>query len=347
MPLLHRKTALATALCAAALSHGGWAQVAPPLALMEIETANQVQYVEDISDVSKFANDPSMTIACYGSSGRPECANQRLTFHAFLVLADIVAVNGQAVKGTAVIRGRRIQATPTPNPGMAIADVARQTIQDMTYEILTVDGRAIGTIMFLGLGLGSSPPGAPPFTPGGNYTIVGGTGAFLGVRGQATGHVDQNVRLASIAEDPASRHKNGGGAAGLVLQLIPMTRPEIVTTPTGPAVTHSSDFTLVAASKPAAAGEILSLFATGLGPTVPAVDPGQPFPSNPLAAVNSPVDVSVNGKSAEVLAAVGFPGVVDGYQVNFRVPADAAKGMATIQVSAAWITGPPVNVPIQ
>ncbi len=91
----------------------------------------------------------------------------------------------------------------------------------------------------------------------------------------------------------------------------------------------------------------MSLFATGLGPTVPGVDPGKPFPASPLAAVNSPVDVTVSGKSAEVTAAVGYPGAVDGYQVNFRVPADTAKGAATVQVTAAWIAGPSVNIPIQ
>src|SRR5207248_114893 len=31
---------------------------------------------------------------------------------------------------------------------------------------------------------------------------------------------------------------------------------------------------------------------------------------------------------AEILAAVGYPGAVDGYQVNFRVPSDTAKGPA-------------------
>ena len=119
--------------------------------------------------------------------------------------------------------------------------------------------------------------------------------------------------------------------------MIPMFTPQIVVTPTGPAVTHSSDFTLVSPSKPAAPGEILSLFATDLGPTVPEVDPGLPFPSNPTAAVNSPVTVTVNGKTADVLAAVGYPGSADGYQVNFRVPPDAARGSAIIQVSAAWV----------
>jgi len=38
---------------------------------------------------------------------------------------------------------------------------------------------------------------------------------------------------------------------------------------------------------------------------------------------------------------------VDGYQVNFRVPSDATPGLATIQLSAAWITGPEVKIAIQ
>src|SRR5262249_22651681 len=115
----------------------------------------------------------------------------------------------------------------------------------------------------------------------------------------------------------------------------------------GPAITHSSDFSLVTATKPAAAGEILSLFATGLGPTRPGVNPGQPFPTSPLAAVNSPVDVTVNGKSAELIGAVGFPGALDGYKVNLRGPPDTAKGAATVQISAAWIAGPPVSITVQ
>jgi uncharacterized protein (TIGR03437 family) len=56
-----------------------------------------------------------------------------------------------------------------------------------------------------------------------------------------------------------------------------------------------------------------------------------------LAAVNSPIDVMVNGKAAEVLSAVGYPGAMDGYQVNLRLPADTPKGTASIQVAAAWI----------
>ena len=137
----------------------------------------------------------------------------------------------------------------------------------------------------------------------------------------------------------------GGGKVHFVYQLIPMTRPEIVGTPNGPAVTHSNDFSLVTAAKPAKANEILSLFATGLGPTRPSVDVGKPLPASPLAVVNSPL--TVDGEAAEIVGAVGYPGAVDAYQLNFRVPADVTPGTGTIQLSVAWIPGAEVRIAVQ
>src|ERR1017187_9455533 len=155
-------------------------------------------------------------------------------------------------------------------------------------------------------------------------------------------------RVTSACEDPSMRRAFAGGLGKrhATLYLVPLSQPQIVTTSNGPAIVHANDFSPVTASKPATAGEILSVFATGLGPTIPGVDPGQPFPASPLQAVNSPVEVMVNGKDAAVLAAVGLPGAVGGYQVNFRVPPDAATGNATIQLKAAWIGGPSVNLSI-
>lgn len=89
---------------------------------------------------------------------------------------------------------------------------------------------------------------------------------------------------------------------------------------------------------------------TGLGPTRPGVDPGQPFPAypaNPLVVVNSPVAATVNGQAAEVVNAIGWPGLVNTYRVDFRVPASAASGPASVQLSAAWITGSAVHIAVR
>lgn len=133
----------------------------------------------------------------------------------------------------------------------------------------------------------------------------------------------------------------------MILHVIPMEVPQIAQTSNGPGVAHSRGFSLVSGSNPASAGETLSVFVTGLGPTVPSVDSGLPFPAVPASNVNSPIAVMVNGKAAEVLAAVGLPGTVDGYQVNFRLPDAMTKGPATIQVSAAWIGSAAVTIPVQ
>jgi hypothetical protein len=313
---------------------------APATTTLTIDLGNAIEYQGDLYDPSQFARKPNVTPSLgLGTSGT--VAN----FGVATLLADIVAVNGQPAKGLYAGRSRVINTSTTPSPGSAVADVTRVSIREHVFEILQPDGTPIGSIMAMGLTGGNPPPGQPS-TERANWAIVGGTGAFLGARGQAEGTGPGcGGRAASMAEDPANRRTNGGNAGQCVLHIIPLMVPQIVTTANGPAITHS-DFSLVTASKPAAAGEILSLFATGLGP-LRGVVTGDPFPSNPPAPVNSPVQVIVNGNPAEVIGAVGYPGSVDGYQVNFRLPADIAKASATIQVSAAWITGTPVSITVQ
>ena len=320
--------------CAALGSGTGFAQSPPPV-ILQVDIENMVQYMGDVFDPSKLATVPTATT--------PTASN----FETLLLIADIVAVNGAPVKGTWVARAQRLTLRPTASAGVSIADVTRTGPGDETYEVLRPDGTPVGTIVSLGFFGGPAPPGAPSSLTTGNHAIVGGTGAFAGVRGEDGGGVALSaVRTASFSEDPGNRRVNGGGKMRFTLHLIPQTRPQISTTSNGPAVVHSSDFTLVSSTNPAKAGEILSLFCRSLGPTTPGVDPGSTFPQNPPAVVNGPLDVLVNGKSAEVLGAVGYPGSTDGYQVNFRVPADAALGTASLQVSAAWIPSEGVSIAI-
>ena len=312
------------------------AQTAQPT-ILTIDLENFVQYLADTSDISQYGVNAGVT---------PPAA---VASHEFIVatgLGDIVAVNGQPAKGLYAMRSRVIRTDPNPKPGGAIGDITREAIREEFFEILNASGSAVGSIVGLGLSNGAPPPGAPAAQTGVNFAVIGGTGAFVGVRG-ISGSAGGSGRTASMMEDPVNRRINGGGTSRRILTLYPMSAPQIIVTPNGPAVTHSADFSLVTASRPAAAGEILSLFATGLGPTQPGVDPGTAFPPGPLQTANSPIEVTVNGKAANVVGAVGYPGSVNGYQVNFRVPTDAQTGIASVQVIAAWISGPPVTFPVQ
>lgn len=309
----------------------------PSPTTLKVDLQNAVEYQGDIGDPSQFASKPNITPS-----------NPPRDFYVATIIADIVAVNGQPAKGTYVGRSDSVILSPAPTGAPnseAIADVMRAALRQHIFEILQPDGTPIGTVMSLGFSGGAAPPGAPS-SERANWAIVGGTGAFLGARGMVTG-TGVASRAASMSEDPANRRVNGGASYSLILRVIPMAAPQTVMTAGGPAIVHSSDFTLVSPSKPAAAGEILSLIANGLGPTVPEVDLGLPFPSSPLANVNSPLTVLVNGEAAEVLGAVGYPGAVDAYQVNFQVPSDSAKGAVSVQVVAAWIPSPAVTIVIQ
>jgi uncharacterized protein (TIGR03437 family) len=312
-----RQLVILQILFAAALA----AQPGSPTVLT-IEIDNLVEYLGDTADVMKLGTDPNITT--------PLLPN---TFFNANHVADVISVNGEPAKGVVVqaVRVYGLSTAPTPSRPV-IADVTRASLRTQYFEILSADGTSLGTIITSGMNLPA-------------YAIVGGTGAFVGARGYSTQvAVTRPARLASASEDPSRRRIFGGGRTTQRLVIYPMTYPEVLTVNGQPAITRADGFTPISSARPAVAGEILSLFASGLGPVRSNIAPDEPFPSSPLAVVNSPVQVTVGGKPAEVLAAVGFPGSTNGYQVNFRVPDGVPPGDATVQISVAWIKASPVSM---
>ncbi len=311
----------------------------PAGSFLIIETANHTSYVRDVADVSVLATK---------SGPAPETAPRN--FEQSTIIGDIVSVNGRPAKGTVVELFNGMFLRPSPTPGQAIADITRGGMIEWIFEIQAEDGRPVGSIHVSGMNGGPSPPGQTARIQQGSYIVVGGTGAFLGARGYmgaSGGPPNQPLRFASMAEDPANRRALRGGSIRQGIYLLPMTTPEIVTTAGGPAIVHASDYSLVTTARPARVGEVLVLFASGLGPTRPAPEPGQPFGDDPLSVVNSPVEVLVNGTPAEVLYAGGYPGAVDRYQVNFRMPDGVSSGAASVQLISAWMAGALVRTRIQ
>jgi hypothetical protein len=312
-----------------------WAQ-APAVAILDIEAENAVSYIDDLADPAKQVTSPA-----------PVSPNVR-NFMKYILMGDIVSVNGKPAKGTFVGSGRLVQLVRSPASGQAISDIAlRGGMVDVHLEILQSDLTPIGSIMSSGFTGGAAPPGLSFLTGNpGNLAVTGGTGAFFGARGTLTTPGASN-RAASMAEDPANRRANGGTRSHLIAYLIPTVWPDIATTAAGgPAVFHS-DFSLVTAAKPARGGELLIVTATGLGPTRAGLVPGTPFPDAPYQQINSPVEVTVNGKPADLLVGIAWPGTTDTYRLDIRVPDDTAPGTATLQVTAAFIPGRAVNIPVQ
>jgi hypothetical protein len=317
---------------------GSQASAQPPAAatILTVDIENVVQYQENYANQAKNGTSTAME----PSIGTPA------TYSPGYFIGDISAINGTKTKGTTFARNLFVNLSSNPSGSQAVADINRFQAMETLLEILQADGTAIGTIVLTGVTGGAAPPGAPKAGPTGNFAVIGGTGAFLGARGQAV-TISNTFRGTSTFENPINRRTFPSGAWKLVIQLIPLKTPEILVTASGPAIVHSADYSPVTAANPARAGEILTLFASGLGPTRPGVDPGQPFTASPSQIVTSPIDILVNGKSSEVLYSGGYPNTVDNYQVNFRVPGDVASGLASVQISAAWVIGSGVKIPVQ
>jgi uncharacterized protein (TIGR03437 family) len=332
--------------CAAAwLTTAGLNGQTPAATVLRIEIENYVPYHYDVFDASKFSNVADITTVPV-----------TYPFGQVILIGDIVAVNGKPAKGLWALRGTNLYLTPdvgAQSPGsfslhpQGIADIIRFHIEDTIWEILQADGAPIGTIMASGFSRGTPPPGATPDWQFDNLTITGGTGAFLGMRGQG-GVIDLgSPRQASVTEASANRRVLGGAKRSYVLELLPMFVPQVVATSSGPAVVHASDSSPVTSDKPAKPGEVLTIYARGLGPTNPSVVPGLSFPAGPLALVNSPVEVSAGGTTVSAGYAGGYPGAVDAYQVNFTLPATTPTGRVPLHVSQAWISGPDVMIDVR
>lgn len=323
-------------LAAAATVHS----TAQTSTVIQVDIENYAYYYADNPDYTKLA----------GSSQAVAPVSTK-TFSNFTGLADIVRVNGQPAKGTWSIRATTTNYSSNPAPGQAVADTTRNFFVDWIWEIQQPDGTPIGTIMATGMGFGPPPPGSPlglSATAASTMAITGGTGAFLGMRGQAGfSAIITPGRAASVAEDPSMRRSLGGGVRSFLLTLIPLTSPAILTNSAGPLILHSSDFSQVTAANPAIAGEVLTVLATGLGPTSPGVDPGQPFGADTLSYVNSPIRATLNGGAAAVLYAGGYPGTSTSYQVNLQLPADAQTGTGSLQLTSAWQPSSPVQLPVR
>src|SRR6266567_262029 len=157
----------------------------PPPTILDIQGENWVSYYGDVFDYAKLASDPAIAIPL-----RPT-----KPFQFFVDIVDIVAVNGKPARGTWVNTGSpQLRLDPNATPGAstrsAIADVLRLAVATHCLEILQPDGTPIGTIMVSGMNFGNPPPGAPSALSRDNLAVVGGTGAFLGARGQAGNAVD-------------------------------------------------------------------------------------------------------------------------------------------------------------
>ena len=103
---------------------------------------------------------------------------------------------------------------------------------------------------------------------------------------------------------------------------------------------------LADSSHPAAAGDALTIYASGLGAVTPSIEAGTAAPISPLSQAAG-VALTIGGQAAQVLFAGLAPGFAGLYQVNVVVPNGVASGTVPVVLSVAGIAGPAVTMVVQ
>jgi hypothetical protein len=312
-------------LLATLISPGIWAQNVEDPVVLKIDIENHVLYRGTVWDATQIGREPG-----------PLPLPPQVGFVPGINIGDIVAINGTPVKG--IWTSSFSHTTPfrtAPQPGQFIADFDSGATFYCTWQIFALDGTYLGMIRDSGAG------------PVGGHALTGALAGFFGAIGTHGGMALTGSRTTSYAENPANRRNHGGGRGNTTFYLYPRTRPAVQVTAAGPSVFHS-DFSVVTAANPARPGETLIVAAVGLGPVKPNLEPpgAVTFSSSPVQEVNSPVSVAFNGKELPVINKIGWPGQKNLYRVDFQVPSEAASGNATLQLTAMWIPGPAVTIPI-
>jgi hypothetical protein len=114
----------------------------------------------------------------------------------------------------------------------------------------------------------------------------------------------------------------------------------------GPAAATLADSSLLTATNPATRGNVVVLYATGLGRVAPAATTGVGV----TAAANcvNPVTVTIAGRTVTPDYAGLTPGYPGLYQINVRIPADlAATGNVPLKVTAAGIDSNSVTIAVR
>jgi uncharacterized protein (TIGR03437 family) len=123
--------------------------------------------------------------------------------------------------------------------------------------------------------------------------------------------------------------------------------PQIFAEPSGGAtigiVTHALTGALVTAASPAAAGEIVVIYSTGLGAVTPAVNTAQPSPFNPISYTAGTTTASIGGQPATVQFSGLTPLSVGLYQVNAVVPTGLSSGPQQVTISVGGVASKAVT----
>jgi len=293
--------------------------------------------------VVTFSNgDPPLALAAvdppnglYSATWTPQSASPQVT-----ILANAMA---QGYPGAMI----QIAGQVAPNPAPAQAPNGTSDIFNPEVGAGLGPGNIV-QIYGTGLaGVANTPAMLPlPTQVNGTSVIIGGETAplFYVSPGQINAQIPFDLTPGNQYQVLVSA--NGALTAPQPIQLTTAV-PAILQFNSGDAVAQFSDGTLVSDTSPAAPGDFLTIYLSGLGATDIQVPAGSPSPSGTLANVLDTPVLTLNGVTVPVLFAGLTPGLVGLYQIDFQVPQPLADGSYTLLITQSGTASNQTILPVK
>jgi uncharacterized protein (TIGR03437 family) len=176
---------------------------------------------------------------------------------------------------------------------------------------------------------------------------IGGVDAplFFGSSGQIDAQIP--TELAAGQRYEVLVNANGFYSNAITFDTAAVT-PGLASFADGGVIAQDTGYNLITADHPAQAGEVIILYATGMGSTNPAVATGAVAPGTaPLAETVIAPQVTVGSVPAHVLFSGLSPGSVGLYQIDVTIPAGAGTGNVPLVVTQNGVASNTVTVPLQ
>ena len=140
---------------------------------------------------------------------------------------------------------------------------------------------------------------------------------------------------------------DNGSANSTVQVTLAAVQPGIFTIDGSQAAALHADFSLISASQPAAPGETIIVFCTGLGVVNPVTPTGAAASSTVLSSTVAPYAATIAGQSAPVSFSGLAPGFVALGQVNLAVPSGAPSGLQDLVISSGGVNSNTVKIRVR
>jgi uncharacterized protein (TIGR03437 family) len=115
----------------------------------------------------------------------------------------------------------------------------------------------------------------------------------------------------------------------------------------GTVIAQDTNYQLITADHPAHAGEVIILYATGMGATNPPVATGAVTSGTDLVHAAITPKVTVGTADAQVLFAGLSPGSVGLYQIDVVIPSGAGTGNVPLVITQSGVASNTVTVPVE